>query len=343
MPSSHHIDPRSVAAGPWPLFEEFPALAGVLDPLRLCTVPSPVQRLPTVGDQAWVKRDDAIHAEYGGNKLRKLEFVAAQVLRRRARRVYSIGGTGTNFGVAAAMVFRELRIPLTLFLFAQPPTAHVEHNQALMRHYGADLRFFDSLAGAAIAWGVHPRRLDPRSYFLASGAGSPVSTFGYVNAAYELRQQIRRGDCPEPAEILVPVGSCSTLAGLTLGCALAGLQSRVVGVRAAPERLGVVDICTAAVVTRYMRDAAGLIARHGGRGDITLPAPILNHDWYGDGYGCSTPATDAAIARGAAAGLVLDATYSGKAFGEFLKRAVAAARPVLFWATLNSRPGPLHG
>jgi D-cysteine desulfhydrase len=326
----------------WPLFDVWPALADVLRPVALCTLPSPVERLPAVADCAWVKRDDALHPEYGGNKTRKLEFAAAAVQRRNARRVYSIGGTGTNFGVAAAMVFGELGIPLTLYLFRQPETRHVARNLALMRHYGADLRHYESMAAAAWAWSTHPRRLDPGSYFLAAGAASPESTFAYVNAAFELREQIRRGECPEPAEIVVPAGSCSTLAGLTLGCALAGLRSRVIGVRAAPERLGFIDVCTPALVTKFMRGASSLVARHGGPRGIVLPEPILNHDWFG-GYGVSTPATEAAIARGAAVGLELDATYSGKAFGEFLKRAASTERPLLYWATLNSRAGPPAG
>jgi 1-aminocyclopropane-1-carboxylate deaminase/D-cysteine desulfhydrase-like pyridoxal-dependent ACC family enzyme len=326
----------------WSLFDAYPGLASGLQPVPLCTLPSPAERLAGIADHAWVKHDDAIHPEYGGNKIRKLEFVISEILRTGTRHVYSIGGTGSNFGVAAAMVFRELGIELTLFLFEQPTNPHVEHNQALMRHYGAHIKHFDSMAAAAAVWSAHPRRLDPESYFLPAGAGSPVSTFGYVNAAFELRDQIRAGECPEPEEIVVPVGSCSTLAGLTLGCTLAGLKSHVVGVRAAPERLGPVDVCTPAVVRKFMVSAAELVRQQGQQGNVTVPEPTLNHDWFGGCYGCSTPATEAALQRGAAVGLMLDPTYSGKAFGEFLRRVAASRQPVLYWATLNSRPGPLR-
>lgn len=324
----------------WPLFDVYPSLAEQLQPLPLCTLPSPVEALTAIGPQAWVKRDDVIHPQYGGNKMRKLEFVASELLRRGIRHVYSIGGTGTNFGVATALVLRELGIELTLFLFRQPPSAYVEHNQQLMRQYGARLHHFDSLGAAALAWGLHPRRLDPRCYFLAAGGSSPVATFGYINAAFELREQIERGTCPPPTQIIVPVGSSGTLAGLTLGCSLAGMATQVIGVRVSPEKLGFIDICTPAVSRRMMQFAADLLEQHGHRGRIRVPQPILIGDWFGPGYGCSTPATDAAIQKGTTAGLTLDSTYTGKAFGEFLKRLQDTRAPLLYWATLNSQASP---
>jgi len=66
----------------WPLFDAYPDLTTLLQPLPLCALPSPVEPLPTLGTHAWVKRDDAIHPQYGGNKMRKLEFVASELLRQ---------------------------------------------------------------------------------------------------------------------------------------------------------------------------------------------------------------------------------------------------------------------
>ena len=65
-------------AAHWPLFDIYPQQAALLQPLALCNLPSPVEALPVLGAQAWVKRDDAIHPHYGGNKMRKLEFVASE-------------------------------------------------------------------------------------------------------------------------------------------------------------------------------------------------------------------------------------------------------------------------
>lgn len=325
----------------WPLFDAFPALAGQLSPVPLCTLPTPVQPLPAAGAGAWIKRDDLSHPQYGGNKLRKLEFIAAELQARRARRVYTFGATGTNAGVAAALVCRELGIACTVFTFDQPDSPTVRKNQALMRHYGARLVHVGALWRTALAWYAHPRRLDPRSYFLFAGCSNPVATFGYVNAAYELRAQAARGECPVPAEIVVAAGSAATLAGLTLGCALAGLPTRVVGVRVAPAKVGPFDACTPVVVTGMMRAALSVLAdADPARRGFPLPAADLRDDWYGDGYGVPTAAGEAATRIAAADGIALEPTYSAKAFAAFLDRLPVAGGPVLFWNTYSSRPLP---
>lgn len=325
-----------VSAPTWPLFDAFPALRAPLSPVALCALPTPVAPLPGHG-RAWVKRDDATHAVYGGNKLRKLEFVAADVLRRRARRVITFGGTGTNAGVAAAMVCRDLGVRCTVLTFDQPPSPSVEQNQALMRGFGADVAHVGSLFATALRWHVDPRRLDPRTYFLFAGCSNPPATFGYVNAAFELKAQIDDGACPVPDEIVVAVSSASTLAGLTLGCALAGLPTRVVGVRVSPRRVGPFAACTPDVVRGLMRACRDAMVRGGARA-IELPDVVLLEDQYGGGYGVPTPASDDAVAAAARAGLALDDVYTGKAYAAFTARLADARGPVLFWNTKDARP-----
>ena len=68
-------------------------------------------------------------------------------------------------------------------------------------------------------------------YYVPGGASSSIGNMGYVNAAFELRDQIRQGIFPEPDYILAAAGSLGTAPGLQLGCMLAGLKSRVIGVR----------------------------------------------------------------------------------------------------------------
>ena len=68
------------------LFDRFPELSGKIDWVRLETSPSPVQRLEHLGhDNLWIKRDDILSTVYGGNKVRKLEFVLADADRGGAR------------------------------------------------------------------------------------------------------------------------------------------------------------------------------------------------------------------------------------------------------------------
>ncbi|MDF3031435.1 MAG: 1-aminocyclopropane-carboxylate deaminase [Moraxellaceae bacterium] len=326
----------------WPLFAEFPALQPVLDPVALATLPTPVQALPALGANAWVKRDDLSHTVYGGNKVRKLEFVVAEMRRSKAHSVYTLGATGTNAGIAASMVSAREGMSCTIITFPQPESATVAQNRQWLQHFRARFEPRPTLWRAVLRYYLHPARLIPGNYFLFAGCSNPVSTFGYVNAAFELREQIRAGECPEPAEIIVPVSSASTLAGLTLGVALAGLKTRVTGIRVTAERLGPFAACTAGVVEKLETQALAQMHAAGVARQLQrAPAVTLSGDYFGTGYGEVTPAAEAAIAvLRAKAGLELEGTYSGKAAAAFLNRLTATTGPVLFWNTFNSRPLP---
>lgn len=323
----------------WPLLQEYPALAEVLAPVALATLPTPVEAIPALGAQAWIKRDDITHPVYGGNKLRKLEFVLPDIRRRKAREVITLGATGSNAGIAASMICAQEGLPCTIISFPQEDSHVVRNNQAWMQHFHARIETHSSLWKAVLRYYLHPARLRPGSYFLFAGCSNPVSTFGYLNAAFELREQIHRGLCPEPDEIIVPVSSASTLAGLNLGVALAGLDTKVIGIRVAAARLGPFAACTPAVVEKFQNEALQLIRRHYPILPIAKgPAVLMDARYFGAGYGRGTEKSARAIAEVAkATGLTLESTYSGKAAAAFLDRLADNHNSVLFWNTFNSR------
>lgn len=325
----------------WPLFRAYPALAPVLAPVALTSTPTAVEPLPAFGPDAWIKRDDQSHPVYGGNKLRKLEFVLAEMHRKKAREVITLGATGTNAGIAASMICQQENLPCTVITFPQPDSPTVQDNQRWMRHFGTRFDHRSSLWQAVLRYYLHPARLKPGSYFLFAGCSNPVSIFGYINAAFELRDQIHAGHCPLPREIVVAVSSVSTLAGLTLGVRLAGLDTVVTGVRVGPATLGPFDACTPAVAEKMEKHAlemmrsCGITGLPGKAPDVTLLG-----DYFGPGYGHSTEAAQAAIQKFAACGIPLEGTYSGKSAAAFLDRLAIDKGPVLFWNTFNSQPFP---
>lgn len=320
-----------------PFFDHYPALQPVLPYVPFADLPTPVEPLSGLHN-AWIKRDDLTHAAYGGNKVRKLEFVLAEIRAQGARHIYTFGATGTNAGIATALMCRRENIGCTVFLFDQPESATVQRNYAAMQTLGARLIHCRSLARAVAAYYLHPARLRKDSYFLYAGCSNPVATFGYINAAFELAAQIRDGLLPLPAQIYVSVSSSSTLAGLTLGCRLAGLDSTVVGIRVAPSHLGPFAACTPKVVTRQMRAALARMARVIPElSSMNLPPVILRDDYYGSGYGAATPEALAAITTFGNIGIPLEQTYSGKAAAAFLAALQQTERPLLFWNTYNSR------
>lgn len=322
-----------------PLFRIHPALADVLPCAEFATLPTPVAPLDDSG-RSWIKRDDLTHPLYGGNKIRKLEFIIGEWRRQGIREVITFGATGTNAGLATALACHLEGIRCRVLLFDQPVTATVKANLSAMHRLGAQLDYCGSLFRTALTYYLHPRRMLPGHYFLFAGCANPAATFAYVNAVFELQDQIRAGLLPEPAEIVVPVGSSSTLAGLTLGVRLAGLHTRVLGVRVAPSHLGPFAACTPGTVSAQIRTAHAFLRRH--LPDLpagSAPDPILLEEYYGPGYGEPTPEALAAIREfGDRHDIKLEQTYSGKAAACFLDRLNAADGPVLFWDTFNSRP-----
>src|SRR5262249_7915552 len=213
----------------------FPALHGKLARVPLTTLPTRVHRLDRLAhaigaEQLWVKRDDESGALYGGNKPRKLEFLLGDALADRKTAVLTFGGIGTHHGLATAICARAVGLRAILVLLKQPVTEQVRRCLLLDHAAGAELHYAPTVplltapglrvCGRELLRGELP-------YIIPTGGSSPVGTLGYVNAAFELHEQITRGELPEPAWIFVPMGSGGTVAGLVLGAKLAGLRSRV--------------------------------------------------------------------------------------------------------------------
>lgn len=331
--------PTETPMGTRPLFDWAPALRKRLPWQALADLPTPVEPLPFAAN-AWVKRDDLTHAEYGGNKIRKLEFIIADALARGAKRVVTFGAAGTNHGVATAMMCQRVGLACEILLFDQPDSATVQLNQQLMRHYGATLRYCGSLAATVARYYLHSARWKGDTYFLFAGGSNEAGTLGFVNAALELRDQIAEKRMPIPGRIVCPVGSSATLAGLTLGMQWLDLPIQVIGVRVAPSHLGPFAACTEASVLQLMHKTRRHTERLAG---LTLPEPVkpvLLEGYYGDGYGVATSEGERACSQFASAGLKLEQTYSGKAAACFLDALSTTTTPVLFWHTFNSRPSP---
>ena len=324
----------------WPLLDIFPTLGQRLAPVALCDLPTAVQPMSVLGEQAWVKRDDLTHKRYGGNKTRKFEFIAADVLAKNKTHVVTLGGTGTNHGVATAMVCQQLGLKSTVITFNQPDSAFVKKNQSLMKYFGAKVINAGPIALAALRFYLNPRRMHKDYYFLPGGGAVPVATLSYINAAFELKRQIDNQQCPEPVEIYLPVGSASTLAGLTLGCALAGMKTKVIGIQVLDSHMGPIETCTESVVKKLMTQALEMLPQEYPQALKGLPNVILRTDYFAPGYGVLTPATTKAIAKGKALGLTLDQTYSGKAFDAYCQAIKTSTKPILYWATYNSCPVP---
>ena len=157
-------------------------------------------------------------------------------------------------------------------------------------------------------------------YFIYPGAPGVLGPIGYVNAALEIKSQLQLLGAPDPDSIYVAVGSCGTFAGLILGARLAGLDSRVVGVRVIEE-----NVASAPKVARI----ANKTARYLRRRDPSLPRIEIGagqvdllDGYLGPGYAHPTERGQAAVELvGRTEGLPLETTYTGKAMAALIDHA----------------------
>lgn len=323
-----------------PLFMAYPELASGVAHQSMASLPTPVAPLEHKGQSsgsAWIKRDDLTHGEYGGNKIRKLEFILAEAVAQGKKRVVTFGAIGTNHGVATAMLCQQQGLACTVFLFDQPISKTVQQNLQLMQHYGAELIYCGSLFATVLRYYCHRYRWNKENYFLFAGGSNVPGTMGFVNAAFELKAQIDNGELPEPETIICPVGSSSTLAGLTIGCQLAGLNTLVKGVRVAPAFLGPFPACTPGTVNGLMKQTQRALEQLGVTPNEKWKKPVLISDYYGEGYGVATRAGELAQLTMLQQGIKVEQTYTAKAVAAFYDELAVASGPCLYWHTYNSQ------
>ncbi|MDF1705910.1 MAG: pyridoxal-phosphate dependent enzyme [Aeromicrobium sp.] len=302
--------------------------------------PTPVRPLPSWGDEVWLKDESAFgDGGWGGNKVRKLEWILPEARRRGSRTLFTVGGIGTHWGLAAALYGAEHGVRTVLGLVEQPIDDHVRDQLRRLDASGAVVHRYPSVRRLKLAApGLLLRYRDGLRppYYLPAGGSSPVGTLGYVDAAFELAAQVRAGELPEPAHVVTAVGSAGTAAGLALGLRLSGLSTRVVGVVVNDSfRLD------GLVIARLANRTVDLLRDRGAVIDVDLDASDLDvtREYLGETYGATTPEGEVALEAARAEGLELEPVYTAKAFAAARELASHSTGPVLVLNTHGPRRG----
>lgn len=332
----------------YPLIVRYPELKAKLPYLQLTELPTPISRADRLGarlglDSLMIKRDDESALLYGGNKVRKLEFVLADALDKGCDAVVTFGAVGSNHALATAIYATQLGLKVYVVLTDQPVTPNIANTLRYHATLGTTLVHAGSYENTVAAYehiiANHPTGAE-RVYKVAWGGSSWLGTTGFVAAAMELADQIPTGAAPDV--IYAACGTMGTAAGLSLGCRLAGLSARIQAVQVTPPAVysenSFQKLFNATNAALHERDTALPL----------LENPMLNvdtyTDFYGDGYAIATPqACEAVELISETEGLKLETTYTGKALAALLEHARTgklSGKKVLFWNTYNSRAYP---
>lgn len=329
------------------LFQRYPPLESALPRVPIGQWPTPVtETAPLAASlgcaQLFIKRDDLSAMPYGGNKVRKLEFLLGEAQRRGARAVLTFGFAGSNHCLATAIYAQAAGLGAISMLLPQPNSKSLQRNLLLGHSAGATLREHNSMAsitaGTIAQWLRCLVTTHRPPMVIPAGGSSPIGAIGFVNAAFELAGQVEAGILPRPDIVYTAMGSTGTTAGLHVGFRALGWPTRIAAIRVTEE-----PYANPAKTERLIRETAALLHRHDPGFPAVAPdmaAIDIRGEYFGEGYGVHSAQGDTARDTLAEAlGVTLDGTYAAKGFAALLEdgqRGDLAGKAVVFWNTYNS-------
>ena len=322
----------------------FPGLGDRIAPVELGDFPTPVERLASFErelelDGLFIKRDDLSAPGYGGGKPRKLEFLLGEAQASGAARIITWGGAGSNQAVAVAAHGARVGLPVTLLLLPQRPTASLRENLVADAAFGAELLPVSSQAEARHLAHELAAQAQPPGYVIPMGGSSPLGNLGFVNAAFELDEQIQSGVLPEPDAVYIAMGTMGSAVGLLIGLMATGRDTRVVAVRASSPATS----SAAGFQALFEATVDYVVARDPSFPKLAFDSSRIDFDGtqLGRGYGRATAAGQVAVSTlRRTSGLKLETTYTGKALAALMHDRSDRGRILLFWNTHNSQPLP---
>lgn len=329
------------------LASKFPGLQQSLPFLPLTDLPTPLDTAPDLArhigmDKLWIKRDDLSADIYGGNKVRKLEYLIADALQTGCDSIITFGAIGSNHALATSIFAQRQGLPCYAVLVDQAMTPYVSTTLKYHARIGTVLLHADTfkmaekLAVETIA--NHPTG-PARMCHVPWGGSSWLGSVGFVNAALELAEQLDPDDVPE--KIYLASGSIGTSVGLALGLRLANLPTEIVSVRVVPgpdndDRF----IYLFEETNRELHDRDHTFPIF----EDALANVVIRHEFLGPAYAEPTPQSLEAIELiSATEGMKLENTYTGKALAALVhdaRESGRAGKRVLFWNTYNGRAYP---
>ena len=284
--------------------------------VSLAHLPTPLEFLPRLtkhlgGPNVYVKRDDCTGLGTGGNKTRKLEFLMADAIKKKADLIITQGAVQSNHARQTAAAAAKIGMKCELVFekrVADATTAYKESgNVFLDKLFGANIhevangsdmtKEMEDLSDQLREKGSNP-------YIIPGGGSNPIGALGYVDCVIELIAQAKSKDITFDS-IIMATGSAGTQAGLVVGSKITKSNIPVLGVGVnAPKEAQEEKVFKLASDLSDFMGLPNLVSRD----DV-----VANCDYVGDGYGIPTPEMNKALLQLARLeGLLFDPVYSGK-------------------------------
>ena len=329
------------------IFHTYPDLYNKLDFFSLGEYPAPARKLKRLGravglNDLYLKDDGCIGTDYGGNKVRKLEFLLGNASKLKVKEILTFGYAGSNHALATTIYAKHLGIKCTSILLRQPNAQYVRDNLLMCHRSGGKMVHCNNPATFMVKTShqilSYLTTSHQRPYIIPAGGSSILGVLGYVNAVYELKERILAGILPKPDVIYVAGGTMGTAAGLLLGSIATGLKCRINIIKTTESPMvnpWLVKILLKRTCLFLKSLEPSFPSCHFDKSDIKI---CKNH--VGDGYACFTrQGMDAVNLMKRLEGILLEGTYTGKTVAAIIddaKKGHLANKKVLFWNTFNT-------
>ena len=286
----------------------------LLPRLELAKLPTPLDRVENLGKSLgdldlWFKRDDLTGFGLGGNKVRSLEYLAADAIKVNSNILITGGSPGSNHVRTTMAVAAHLGLKGVAVLSGTRPSK-ANGNLLLNQLLNAKLIFTGNPDRSYIDnyIKIETERLRGNGespYMIRRGGVSSLGCIGYVSAAVEICSQLQSLNL-NPDILLCATGCGVTQAGLLVGFKLMGLNCRLYGITVSRSR----DECIAYIkqLINETEDVLGLESR------VKNDEIFVFDEYIGEGYSVPTSeGIDAIRLVAQTEGIFLDPIYTGKA------------------------------
>ncbi len=303
--------------------------------ISLVSGPTPIEPFKSLPDwptwlKIFLKRDDLTSLLLSGNKARKLEFIATEVIKKKADTLITCGGIQSNHARATAIVAAQMGLQPYLVLRGKPDT-EAQGNLFLDKLVGSEIKYITPAeyedVDRIMEEEAEKLRLAGRNpYIIPEGASNELGVWGYVKATLEILSQLKKSKI-KVDRVVCAIGSGGTYAGLFLGSKAFGWKVKVTGV----------NVCYTA---DYFKNRIGnlitsFLQKYRWKLKVNLSELDIIDGYVGEGYARSRLVERELISGVArSSGIILDHVYTGKAMlgliEEVRKGTVGSKERVLF-------------
>ena len=285
--------------------------------VKLIENPSAIYYLKRIskalGVDIYIKRDDLFSVGFGGNKLRKLEYLLGEAEKQKATHVFTIGAIQSNHARMTAIAAQMFGFEIELFLKKSVPVsekAYFENGNVVLNNIvNATIHEVADNTRAYSAVEERKKAIEKEGgkvYVIPIGGSNALGTLGYVDCYFEILNQ--QNDLGVNFDLIATAsGSGGTHGGLIVGNVLSNSKIKVKAYNVEPDQ--------GELAEHTLKIATAALALCDSKIKISSSDVVLSNEYSGTAYGIpSDYHVDTIKYLAKHEGIFLDPVYTSKAF-----------------------------